>query len=47
MMIPLFVGVGILGGLGGGMIKRPIFDLLLNYPIPIANIATNSLVLGS
>ncbi|CAD8138282.1 unnamed protein product [Paramecium pentaurelia] len=36
-LIPIFLGIGILGGLGSGMIKRPILNLLLNYP---ANIAT-------
>ncbi|CAK72559.1 unnamed protein product (macronuclear) [Paramecium tetraurelia] len=36
-LIPIFLGIGILGGLGSGMVKRPILNLLLNYP---SNIAT-------
>lgn len=36
-----------LGGLGGGMIKRPILNLLLNYPNAIANVVTNSVVFSS
>ncbi|CAD8055924.1 unnamed protein product [Paramecium primaurelia] len=35
-LIPIFLGIGILGGLGTGMIKRPILNLMLNYPASIA-----------
>ncbi|CAD8131372.1 unnamed protein product [Paramecium sonneborni] len=36
-LIPILLGTSILGGLGSGMIKRPILNLLLNYP---SNIST-------
>ena len=35
-LIPIFLGIGVIGGLGSGMIKRPILNLLLNYPASIA-----------
>jgi len=46
-LIPILIGIGMLGGLGGGMIKRPILNLLLNYPNTIANVVTNSVVFSS
>lgn len=44
LLIPIFIGIGILGGLGAGMIKRPIFNLMLNYPSNVANQVTDILV---
>ncbi|CAD8212102.1 unnamed protein product [Paramecium octaurelia] len=35
-LIPIFLGTSIMGGLGSGMIKRPILNLLLNYPSSIS-----------
>jgi hypothetical protein len=35
-LIPIFLGIGLIGGLGSGMVKRPILNLLLNYPARIA-----------
>ncbi|CAD8108307.1 unnamed protein product [Paramecium primaurelia] len=35
-LIPILLGTSIMGGLGSGMIKRPILNLLLNYPSSIS-----------
>ncbi|CAD8085192.1 unnamed protein product [Paramecium primaurelia] len=36
-LIPILLGTSIMGGLGSGMIKRPILNLLLNYPPNISS----------
>lgn len=46
-LIPIFIGIGLLGGLGGSMIKRPFLNLMLNYSNPIANVITSCIVFSS
>lgn len=46
-LIPILIGIGILGGLGGGMMKRPVLNLLLNYNNSTSNAITNGVIFAS
>lgn len=46
MITPLTLGIGMLGGLGGGVLKGPVLEMMLNYEMPEATIISYSLMFG-
>lgn len=43
---PILIGIGMVGGLGGGVLKGPVFIMLLNYEVKYATFISYCIMFG-